>query len=178
MSELALLFKELVPVIATLIVIAIPAFMSIPMTILHVTFWRRDNRAVGNEPYTHIQIRDKVYKYGRIYGVSSVVLLQGLVEMLLKEPFSWWLRVCLVVIAFGATGFIARISFDILRARAAIQAGKGSERWSRVYKYITVDHVKAANGTDDTFHVRTDGAPVDFDPPGDDKDITPVNKNK
>ncbi len=144
----------------TIIIVCLPAMLAIPMTILHVTFWRRDNRAAGGEAFNQLEIRDKVYFWGRIYGVGSVLLLQGLVEMLLGTPFSWYMRGSLVVVGFACTGFAARVAFDFIRGHAASKAEKGSRRWRRIYNYLTVKHKKAADGTDDTFFIDPDKTPT------------------
>jgi hypothetical protein len=126
---------------------AIPGAMAIFFTCLHVTFWRRDNRSSGEPPFNHVQIRDKVYMWGRIYGVGAVILLQSLVEMLLKTEFTWWMRACLLGVALAATGPATRIAFDILRGYAA-EKGRKKRGWRRVYDYITVEHPKPGQDTD------------------------------
>ena len=148
----------LVPVAVILAVTAIPAAIAIPATILHTLFWRRDNRDDGGEPFTKKEIRQKTYRMGRVYGVGAVILLQGLVELLLgvlnaEIMLTWYIRGGLVALAFFTTGFASRLTYDILRGRAATKAAAGDDWWRRVYNYLTVKHVKAPDGSDDTFLV-------------------------
>mgnify|MGYP001575514948 CR=1 FL=1 len=148
------LFSALVPVLASGLVLAIPGGMAVFLTILHVTFWRRDNRAMGGEAFSHREIKAKVLTWGRVYGVGTVAVMQGLVEFLLRQELSWYLRGCMVVVALVATGPVSRFAFDWIRGYAAGKAEDGSRRWLRIYNYLTVEHAKAANGTDDTFFIQ------------------------
>lgn len=135
------LLSLLVPVAATLLITAIPGFMAIFSTMIHVNFWRRDNRASGGQPYSHNEIRDKVYLWGKIYGGSSVILLQGLVEMLLKQEFNWYMRGSLLVVGLFATGPVTRVIFDLLKVYAE-DKGQTSKHWAWIYNYIAVHHRK------------------------------------
>lgn len=151
------LFSQVVPALGTLLIMAIPGVAAMACTIVHVTFWRRDNRAAGLAPFSHTAIRDKVYWWGRIYGVGSVAVMQGTVEYLLRHEMSWTMRGSMLVIAVVATGPASRLLFDIIRGHAAakVEAGKNGW-WRRVYDYLTVQHPEPGEDNDDTLRPRGD----------------------
>ncbi len=153
------LLSQVLPAMGTLLIMAIPGIAAIAVTIVHVTFWRRDNRAMGRPPFDHEEIRDKVYFWGRVYGVGCVAVMQGTVEYLLRYQMPWFQRGCMVVIALTVTGFFARLTFDIIRAHAAakVEAGRNGW-WRRVYQYLTVRHPKPGEADDDTFPYLAQGA--------------------
>lgn len=148
------LLSQVLPALGTLLIMAIPGIAAIAVTIVHVTFWRRDNRAMGNAPFNHEDIRDKVYFWGRVWGVGCVAVMQGTVEYLLRYQMPWVQRGCMVIIALFVTGFAARLTFDIIRGHAAakVEAGKNGW-WRRVYQYLTVRHPKPGEADDDTFYI-------------------------
>ncbi len=152
------LFSLLVPAIGKLLILALPGVAAITATIVHVTFWRRDNRAMGAAPFSHVAIRDKVYWWGRVYGVGAVAVMQGTVELLLGQVLSWPMRVSSVALALVVTGPAARLTFDILRghAGARVEAGRNGW-WRRVYDYLTVQHPGPGEDNDDTLRPRVPG---------------------